>query len=373
MFTRTIMEEVPSKIHRGHPDMAKIRKHINPITSESQILPCATMLKRGRLSLGVLLCIRGNKVHYYSFITQGKLAVYEEWLFKMPVQLGQVRVKDFNQLKQLMTGKQVDNNSNSSNNLENRNKGNNLENRNKCERKSCAKCTNYDFAAIRATFDKIEATVLTNTINSNFERIFHTINNLEDSLHGKIEDVNNKTRILEDDIQLVIDQNLSLNRKIDELKTLIGSLDLTHEVHVSNSIAFQDCYFNSQAANLFEEQSTAGDTTMHDSEEKDSSTHHMDSKHDYHESEEDHEIRVFSVGDYIQRHHWDKFRRYYMKMEILDVVYAEIEWLKRYNYLEAVEQLAPLVMGRSPPIINQPKDQSLNTIFGILRTSRICR
>lgn len=339
----------------------KIRKNRNPITSECQIIPSATTLKRGRLVLGVLLCIRGNKIHYYSFITQGKQAVFEEWLFKMPVQLGQRKVKDFKELKTLLRTNVVFDSKDS-----------------KVDDKICKTRRNLEnFEEIRKTFSNIEATVISNAINSSTIKIIKSIANLKEVVEFGFESQNKKAQTIQDSLEHLDNYSQILEMRIQKLKDEIELINITHEYHVTNSLNFNGCNFQTQEdvfekyhyapTNASEQQSTAG--------EKEARNHRAKMEEDMPEDTPpgDDEVRVFRFGEAIQSRHWDKFYRYYSKIDILDVIYAEINWLKDHNYAAEVERIAPLVMGKSPPITSQPKQTSLYAVFEILRTSRISR
>lgn len=344
---------------------SRIRKNVNPITSECQIIPNATTLKRGRLVLGVLLCIRGNKIHYYSFVTQGKQSVFEEWLFRMPVYLGLNKIKDFQQLKSVLQ---------TSINIK---KDINVDDTTK-ERKASVRqeIKENAFDEIRKTFSHIEAVTISNAVNASANKILDSINGLTENIKSGFNVLDIKAQTNKDLIESIVDHNLTLARKIQDLEREISSLEVTNEYHVSNSLNFNDCNFNTND-DLYERYHH---TSHHDDEQSTAGGNGAQSfqEHTYEDTPDnspfgDGGVRVFESGEVIKEHHWDAFYHHYSKIDILDVIYAEIQWLKNNNYKLVVEQLAPLVMGISPPILHQPKMTSLFTVFKILRTSRISR
>lgn len=344
---------------------------MTPIKSEDQILPSAAILKRGRLDLGVVLCIRGNKIHYYSFINQRKVAVFENWLFQMPVKLGQQCVRDFVHLKKLMTVK-----------IENQD--------NKCTRKINGVHKDL-FSNIRATFSKVEAITLSNCINTNSNTMFEKL----DLIYKDIKDLKMISNNNERDIQAILKQFSCASERdkvktriqmeqISELADTISTLERElkalrlenyhQENHVTTTLNFNDCYFNQPT----EEYQSKASTFFEDEDLRDQQSNASEVDEDPNElkcgtSSDKDKVRVFTVNSVITEHHWNKFQMYYSKYPLMDVFFAEITWMKNNGMLELVEQIAPYIMGKAPPILDQPVVQSLWILFNILRTSRICR
>lgn len=333
---------------------SKGRRHITPVKSEDQIIPAAAILKRGRLDLGVVLCIRGNKVHYYSFISQGKVAVFEDWLFKMPVKLGQRPVEDFSHLKKLLKENFV---------------------REKKTKKDVPPSFN-----IRNVFSKIEATTLSNCINSNtctilkhLDEAIIEIKESNNSAFNRMEmKISNKTRHIQERIENLAAEIFAIQVQLEKLRDnnfRSGNEQYYNEFHVTNSLNFQDCYFEQPVEEFrsptFKEpqqQSAASDDEDPTPESKD------------HDSTTDEAcVSIFRINSVIKEHHWKKFLNYYRRYSIIDVYFSELQWMRDTGMSELIERVAPYVMGNDPPIKYSSVEESLRILFDILRTSRIRR
>lgn len=360
--------EVPSNIG------TKVRRNITPVKLEDQIIPAAAVLKRGRLDLGVILCIRGNKVHYYSFILQKKVSVFEEWLFKMPVKFGQQLVNDIDHLKKMMKKQSLP----------------------KCsvkdkEKEKAKDVPKLNFNTIRDTFSNIEAVTLSNSINSSL----CTITSAIDRLAHEVSSNNKFIRSIQQDCCKVAhnlaeseiktrttqEQLNALDAKISALDSHLINLHKynlndrsgTHqEIHVTNSLTFQDCNFNKPAEEY--EQASTTTTQPEQSNASDRDEDPLINNSETSDSDNEREdFPIFKVQTTLMEHHWKRFQLYYKRFNIFDVYFSEIQWMRNNGMLELVRKLAPYVLGQAPPIKHQPVGKSLRILFDILRTSRVCR
>lgn len=359
--------EVPTNIG------TKVRRHITPIKSENQIIPAAAVLKRGRLDLGVVLCIRGNKVHYYSFIKQGKESVFEEWLFRMPVKLGQQRVENFIHLKKLLST--VHTKDKRVSDIDNHN----VNDTKREKEKETERCVHGDlFSSIRQTFSKVEAVTLANCVNENSCTIIDKLNEIHNLLKtSKVEMRKNQTE-MQFETQMHLERIEALNNTISTLQKKLNDLSLINnyqENHATTTLNFNGCYFNQPADEFLnrEEASTnSGTQQKRPSASESEDDQEFESANTLDSSDED-GVNVFKVNSVINEHHWNKFQMYYRRFPIMDVFFSEITWMKKHGMFELVREIAPYVMGPAPPIQRKPIIQSLRILFNILRTSRICR
>lgn len=343
------MEVLPNTV-------TKVRKHITPVKAEDQIIPAAAVLKRGRLDLGVVLCIRGNKIHYYSFASQGKVSVFEDWLFKMPVKLGLKPVSDFNHLKNLFKL--------------------NLQNVNHKEKTK--KDVPVNFKTIQNVFSKIEAVTLSNCINSNTCAILKQLDKLTIDIKRNSEETRKfEVKILEEarttqeringlteDISTIHDQLNDVKNKINY--EFSGNNHQHQEFHVTNSLYVKDCYFEQPV------ESFRKSASEEKQKQSNASAQDTDSPKTQETSEEEN-LLVFRVNSVIKEHHWKKFLMHYRSYSIIDVYFSELQWMRDMGMFELVKKVAPYVMGDNPLIERYTVEKSLRILFDILRTSHICR
>lgn len=359
-----------------------LRKRKISTPSVDQLTPIATTLKRGRLDLGVLICIRGKKIHYYNFIEQRKVSVFDDWLFRLSVTYGGQRVTDLSHLQKLVRQPLIE----------------------KIEQ-------HQEILILEKKLD-----TLSNTLETQNTEIKHEISQLQSRLNS----VNKSTQL------------------INKISEQIEKLDFTNEYHVNNSLTFSNCHFNNHedyAHSQYEHEQyesnediedetsqfyydqrdptseTFGSNTSTDqrrghTHQNDSNKQYQSSSHPYTSSNErsqntsqqcnsswfnasdtrihteasdtnegDNDVKlvpVFKFSGELKSWYLERFIKYYSKFHIFDVIYSELNWLKSRANLETFSIVAQMFDANRTDIHHRPHHY-LKRLFEILRTSRIER
>lgn len=332
---------------------------------ENQIFARASVIKRGRLAIGIVLFVRGNKIHYYSPAHQKKISVFSDWLFSMPVSLGDKQIKDFDQFKTELTVSR--------------------------EIISFEKQRHRNIKDIRNVFSNIETQVISNSVAT----LTNQITKQNESLQRQLTSIQ-ETLKKQDQPTRFIDNNINTNiahieKELQKLREVIKQIDISQETHVTNELKFENCHFatNEQSrGDQFNDQSqeNSDDDTIPDASQDGWQQSSEDSDEDIASDaasahEDTHRLYQTDKGTAFHLFCWKKslsaykrraFINYYKQFPIVDVVHGELQWLKEHNHLDAFTCVAAL-FDRGKPYQFEPRYQFLSSLFDILKFSRLNR
>lgn len=332
-----------------------LKRNYTPSPCEDQTLPHASIIKRGRLAIGVVLFIRGNKIHYYSPTLQKKISVFSHWMFSQPVRLGDKIVNDFEHLKKLM------------------------------------KISLEDLFGKQRQQQNL--TICNNSLKEK-------INDISDSMSRLLVEFDLQNTRINKELEIL---NASQSRINEEIKILNNTVNqiTTNEVHTTNVLNFSNCEFNRDDGHYFDDENNPDAKNWHSADEKydnedcfhypKNSSHNNSNTSDAAEAsasnssdarkakyqdntnvEEEKEIPLFTWKRNLKNAHLKSFTNYYQQFHTVDVIFSELKWLKEKNHLDAFKSVAA-IYNAYKPFEFRPELELLQQVFEALRTSHIVR